>query len=261
VTLIETYVGVAGGITKPEEVNMLRRAMPEYPFRRLAIGALVNEKTLHDEKETEKPNRYLDIHNLARIFQRDPLLINLIHLSLEDSRGLLSDLERLTMLGGPNLSGFQLNIKWPDPEKLNKFRIKWLETRRSQPWVILQICKEALDEIDNCSVALCRKLLDYNGCITDVLIDPSGGSGVLTDLGNLEKFVRAITFEHPGVGIGLAGGLWAENMKIVENLLWKFPNLSIGSGRILCNEDGAINLEHAAAFIKKVFTIQECFME
>lgn len=259
--MIETYVGVAGGITTAEEVAILRQAMPEYPFRRLAIGALVNETTLHDGTVAEEPNRYIDIHNIARIFQRDPLLINLIHLSLDDSRSLLPDMERLMMLGGANLNGFQLNIKWPDPGKLNKFRAKWLETRRSQPWVILQICKDALDEIDNCSVTLCQKLLDYNGCITDVLIDPSGGTGMLTDIGNLEKFVRAITFEHPGVGIGLAGGLRADNLKIVENLLWKFPNLSIGSGRLLINDDGSINLDQATAFIKKVFTIQECFME
>lgn len=259
--MIETYVGVAGGITSPEEISVLRRAMPECPFRRLAIGVLVNEKTLHDEKIAEKPNRYVNIHNMPQIFQRDPSWINLIHLSLEDSRGLLPSMERLTILGGTNLNGFQINIKWPDPEKLNRFRIKWLETRRSQPWVILQIGKESLEEVDNCSVNLCKKLLEYNNCITDVLIDPSGGTGILTDAGDLEKFVRSITFEHPGVGIGLAGGLTADTLEIVEDLFWKYPNLSVGSGRVLCKEDGSINLDSAAAFIKKVFTIQECCME
>jgi len=259
--MIETYVGVAGGISSPEEVAILRKAMPECPFRRLAVGALVNEKTLHGEKIIDKPNRYVDIHNLARIFQKDPLWINLIHLTLEDSHGLLPCMERLTMLGGANLSGFQVNIKWPDPKTLHKFRIKWLETRRSQPWIILQICKEALDEIDHCSVKLCKKLLEYNGCITDVLIDPSGGSGLLAEVGDLEKFVRAITFEHPGVGIGIAGGLATENLHVVENLLWKFPNLSIGSGRVLCKEDGSIDTVQASAFVKKVFSIQECFTD
>lgn len=259
--MVETYVGVAGGITSPEEVTTLRQAMPESPFRRLAIGALVNEKTLHDEKVTEEPNRYVDIHKMEEIFQRDSSVLNLIHLNLQDDQCLLSSMKSLTILAGENLDGFQLNIKWPDPKKLKEFRDHWLKTKRSQPWVILQINKEALEEIDNCSVNLCKKLLEYHNCITDVLIDPSGGRGELVDIDNLEKWVRAISVEHPTVGIGLAGGLAAENLKNVETLLWKFPNLSIGSGRVFSKEDGSINLDPAAAFMKRVFSIQECCTE
>lgn len=259
--MIETYVGVAGGITSLDEIKVLRQAMPACPFRRLAVGVLVNEKTLRCEKITETPNRYIDVHDISKVFRKDPLLINMIHLSLPDSRNLLSSMERLTMLGGANLNGFQINMKWPDPEVLKRFRIKWLETRRSQPWIILQIGKDSLEDVGNCSLGLCKKLLEYNDCITDVLIDPSGGSGILTEAGDLEKYVRSITFEYPNMGIGLAGGLTAKSLEVVEEILWKYPNLSVGSGRVLCNDDGSIALDAASEFIKKVFMIQECFME
>ena len=235
--------------------------MPEAPFRRLAIGVLVNDKTLHDEKVKDQPKRFVDVHNLATIFQKDPLLINIIHLSLEDKRALLPSLERLTMLGGSNLHGFQLNVVWPDPSALCKFRKKWLKTKRSQPWLILQISKKTLEEIDYNSVNLCKKLLEYKNCITDVLIDPSGGKGELLDIDEMEKFIRAITFEHPGVGIGIAGGLTAENIKVAEKLMWQYPNLSIGSGRALSDQHGSIEIEKAKALIKKVFSIQECFID
>jgi hypothetical protein len=125
----------------------------------------------------------------------------------------------------------------------------------------LQIGKEAMDEVGNDSVELCNRLIDYDGCITDVMLDPSGGQGVLNEIGNLEKFIQAITFEDPGVGIGIAGGLAADNLPVVEKLLWKFPNLSIGSGRILGKEDGTIDLDRAAAFIRRVYAMQECFMD
>jgi hypothetical protein len=188
------------------------------------IGVLASSKTLAGG--TNKwPNRYPKVGDIASLFPLYPNAFNLIHYATDDRSTLADQLKELVRLGGQNLHGFQLNIRWPEPAALDAIP-KGMR-------VVLQLGRGALDEVDSDPDKAAAALDAYQGVITDVLVDASGGLGLFLDAAAAERYVAAIDARHPHLGIGVAGGLSSGTILRLAGLANRWPMLSIDAeGRL-----------------------------
>lgn len=227
------YIGVTGFMTAAEVA-----AADEYFYSRsfrwheLMVGVLASGKTLAGRKN-RWPNRYPDPGVIAELLPYPCRTVNLIHYATDDRDTLAAQFERLVSLGGESLDGFQLNIRWPDPAALVP-----LSCLR----VVLQLGPGALKEEGSDPEAVAKRLDGYHDVITDVLVDASGGRGIPIDLDAAEAYVRAISARHPWLGIGVAGGLSAENVGGLKRLVDIFPDLSIDAEGRLRDADDRLDL-------------------
>ncbi len=179
------YIGITGFMKRAEVERAL--AHLEHPpheheaHRQLMVGVLVSLDTLNGKPPARYPNRYPAIKQVAKIFTDDPRALNLIHYVTSDRSTLPDQFARLIKAGGPNLHGFQLNMRWPDPAALAPL----LGLR-----VVLQIGEKALEEANHDPKAIAILVGAYVDIVTDVLIDPSGGGGRPIDLEHSLAYVR-----------------------------------------------------------------------
>ncbi len=196
--------------------------------RQLHIGVMMSHKTLHG-----LPTKWLSVfapkETIAKIFA-SPETYNCLHYADYDANaGFSDDLSRAISFGGENIRAVQLDMIWPNSNQIAQavlasgLRIE----------VILQINKNALDQVQNDPEALVRKLKTYDGAIQRVLLDKSMGRGLGMDAAGLLPFARAIRKSLPLLGIVAAGGLGPETMHLVEPLAAEFDDLSIDAqGRL-----------------------------
>ncbi|MFZ2682110.1 MAG: hypothetical protein WAZ14_03395 [Patescibacteria group bacterium] len=197
--------------------------LPNWSTRVLMVGVLASSKTLRGE--TNKwPNRYPNVFDIVGLFPPHRRTVNLIHYASDDYHTLPEQLDQLMDLGGRYLDGFQLNVTWPEPSRIDIGK---------RMRVVLQLNRKALEVHDNNPERVAKELDWYKPYITDVLIDASGGLGIPMDVEIAEAYVRAIGGRHTDLGIGVAGGLSHEGMKDIRPLAEKFPNLSLDAeGRL-----------------------------
>jgi hypothetical protein len=139
-----------------------------------------------------------------------PKTLNLIHYATYDRPNLSDQLKKLVEVGGPFLNGFQLNVCWPNPfdlEEIAQYKLR----------IVLQVGAKALEQ--SSSPGSFREILGaYDGLITDVLIDPSGGLGKPFDVELAHSRLAIIREYFPKLGFGVGGGLSAETIEIVAPL-------------------------------------------
>lgn len=219
------YIGVTGFMTEAEVTAAVAAfdALPNPRQRVLMVGVLASSKTLRGE-QNRWPNRYPRVGEIAGLLSPHRWVLNLIHYATDDKQTLGDQLEQLMLLGGRNLDGFQLNMSWPDPHSLGVVR----GTR-----VVLQLNPGSLAVHDNNPEAVASALDAYIPCITDVLLDASGGLGVPIDVETAATYVRAIGARHRELGIGVAGGLSHASLDRIQPLMDEFPRLSFDAeGRL-----------------------------
>jgi hypothetical protein len=102
-----------------------------------------------------------------------------------------------------------------------------------------------------------ERLKPYQGIITDVLFDPSGGRGQPLDPAVAEQYLAAITEKFPDLGIGAAGGLSTTTLHLVDPLLKKFRKLSIDvEGRVRDNTpDDRMVITAVTSYIRTADTL------
>lgn len=219
----DPYIGVTGFMTE-EEVAAAMAAFDRLSssHRLVMLGFLASGKTLRGE--TNKwPNRYPRVDEIASLFSAHPRALNLIHYATDDQSTLAMQLGQLVEIGGSLLDGFQLNVAWPTPERLEGVKGKR---------IVLQLGRHALQTCSGPD-SVAARLDDYTELVTDVLIDASGGHGVPVDIDVAEGYLRAIVARHPFLGIGVAGGLSHEGMERLQPLADKFPNVNLDAeGRL-----------------------------
>lgn len=247
------YIGITG-FMRQEEVNEILSCLPnDSTARKAMIGVLVSSKTLRGEKN-KWPNRYPLIKEIEKIFTGHSSAFNVIHYHTKESGGMLLDqLERLVNLGGGNLDGIQLNIAWPDPKSLERFRILYSGMHK-RIQLILQINSKAFEEISSPEEIAFKIRNEYLGFADHILLDLSGGYGKLLDPNALEPFVEKIQEEIPGLGIILAGGLSPETLYLIEPLIKKYPFLSTDAeGRLRSKPDDNLDVEKTKEYLRKAF--------
>jgi hypothetical protein len=193
----QPYIGVSGFMTRAE-VDAALRVFPDCG-RLLMVGVLASWKTIFGSGNS-KPRRYPKTDDIGGIFSNDPRCLNLIHYGTDDTTALEDQLSAAVHLAYPRCHGVQVNVPWPDARALRTFRARFLASR-----VVLQVGPRALVETEWDPV---KRIGEYVGAVTDVLIDVSAGGGIAApDLRHVRDIVLATMAAYPAMGVGFAGGL------------------------------------------------------
>jgi len=253
---MQPYIGITGFMSNHEVETVLGNTekIPEKlltcaaAHRLIMIGVLASFKTLNG-LPNKWPNRYPLVANIADIFSNHRLALNLIHYHTTSSDTLLDELKLLTELGGPNLHGFQLNIVWPDPQVL-----RFYKNKHSDKKIVLQISDKTLAAIDNLSCDLVTKIFSqYAECIDYILLDASGGHGRLFDFVSIYPLLKLLEgrAKYNNIGLGVAGGLYADTIHHLRELSQRFPNISWDAEGCLRNASDQLDLIKAENYLDK----------
>ena len=238
----QSYIGVTGFMTRDEVLSILS-GMPA--GRLLMVGVLASAKTMRGEPNSW-PNRFPPVDQIGEIFVEDPRALNLIHFATDDQATLDKQLLHLIERTGGNFDGFQLNMVWPDP-----LHLRILKEGRGACFV-LQIGKRAFEQVNNDPAQLAHKLHAYHDVVADILFDLSGGHGRELDAQKTLAVLHAVHAEHPRLGLGVAGGIIAETIHLIEPIIREFPNVNIDAeGKIRDNKEARLNLQKTAHYIGK----------
>jgi hypothetical protein len=240
----QSYIGVTG-FTNAEDVKVVADEMVPENDRLLMVGVLASNKTfeglVHDWFR-----RYPKASELGDVFIQHPRVLNLIHYNTDNQEGLARQLEHVFRLAVPFISGFQLNLKWPDPTELRTFLRK--ERMREQMRMVLQIGGGAMKHCAFDPALIADRVLMYKDVITDVLVDASGGTGKAFDAKVVMPILEAIEARRLDVGLGLAGGISPSTLELLEPIARQFPAINIDIERgVRDDADGGGNLIVAQA--------------
>lgn len=236
------YIGVTG-FMNADEVQTALSAM-EGSKRKLMVGVLASAKTMRGEPN-KWPNRFPFVERIANIFCEDPNALNLIHFATDDRNTIDAQLVRMIELGGKHLDGFQLNMVWPDSNLLRRTFVN------HHLRVVLQIGTNAYKQMDANPLTLAKHLDEYRELVTDILFDLSGGLGTALNAEAGLPVLRAVRERHPELGLGIAGGLSAETMHLIDVVAQEFPDVNIDAeGKIRDNADAPLNLTMTTAYIQ-----------
>lgn len=241
---MESYIGVTGFMTRGEvnqalaTLDNLEREKMRSPHHLLMVGVLASSKTLAGGTN-KYPKRYPKVTEIEPIFPPDRRTLNLIHYATDDQETLYEQLCQLVEYSGPYLDGFQLNIAWPNPDTLSHFGAE------HDMRIVLQLGSRALELCEHDPKKVVRELKQYDGLISHVLLDMSGGKGVPMDPAKTAEYVDALhSFNEslsgpcPEFGVGIAGGLAGGAFEPIKNLVQKYKGLSIDAeGRLRSSQD------------------------
>jgi hypothetical protein len=230
------------------EAEAVLATVPQQPRYSLMVGVLVSGKTLCGG-QSKWPGRYPLVEAVRGIFRSDPRVVNMIHFATADRLTMSEQLDKLLAIGGPHLHGIQLNISWPNPGDLEQVAKRNLR-------LVLQIGGKALEQSQSV-IGFCELLGAYDGLITDVLIDPSGGAGKPFDMNTARTRLSIIRENFPQLGFVIGGGLSPETVNDIAPLVSEFPGLSIDAeGRLRTPPpEDQLDVERAKQYVSRAFQI------
>lgn len=232
----KNYAGVCDVISPEQARSMadeLRRCR-KYPDRKVMIGVMTGHFTLRPDEEDPGNQRgvFPSREEIPLGFIDDPDVLNTIHFAdLYRPRAvqtIFDDLELVTQYGGENLHAIQLDVTWPNPEEIQRFK-----DRHPDLALILQLGTFSFKEADDDYQKVVNMLRKYGDSIDYALLDMSMGKGKGMDSEGLLPLLRLIRKELPGLGLAVAGGLGPESMHLLEPIASEFPDISIDAqGRL-----------------------------
>lgn len=235
------YIGITDFTSFEQVTKMLelfRRHKPSGSQRVLHIGVMMSFKTLNGI-ETRWSKAFPLKETIADIFRpNDDDVYYCLHYADYDHDTKFTDLAQGLEYAGPFVHAIQLDMPWPDPRVV----ANGVHVSRKQIEVILQVGKNAIEEVNNDPAEVVRRLEDYEGVIHRVLLDKSMGRGLGMDANGLIPFARAIRESFPTLGIGAAGGLGPETIQLVAPLVAVFSDLSIDAQGRLRPSGSALDL-------------------
>lgn len=241
------YVGITG-FTSSQEVEAVLDWIPRSSERLLMCGVLVSNALLAGEN-SDAPSRCPPPESIAGVFPSDPRCINLVHYRPRTGTDMADALTLAMELGGPNCHGVQINATrgepWPETQVVDRFR------NRAQPRrVVLQVGGEAMASASGDPREIARRCAEYQGLVTDVLVDASEGMGVPLDPTRTSAYLDAISEAAPGLGLVVAGGLHADNLySLLSPLLPQWRSVSIDAeGRLRDSRDN-LSTESAGRYL------------
>ncbi len=244
----QPYIGVTGfmNIAEVTEAQTAFSASFLNKNRLLMVGVLASAKTLAGQKN-KYPRRYPDVTQIKNIFTPGQhQVLNLIHYATDNPDSLNDELLALNEIGGPFFHGFQLNIAWPPPSELEKYRL-----RDSRSRVVLQIGGAAMDKVLNCPNCIARKIFEYRHLITDILLDASGGKGKPLNPAKAREYLLAIKELLPNIGCGVAGGLGPPPLHLLNPLFKEFTSLSFDAESGLRNAEDNLSLPLVKEYLEQ----------
>ncbi|MFZ2205443.1 MAG: hypothetical protein WA057_04385 [Candidatus Magasanikiibacteriota bacterium] len=242
----KAYIGVTGFMSSQEITDTLRGIDYKKTDRLIMVGVLASFKTLQGIAN-KWVNRYPLVNEIAGIFQPNENFLNLIHFNTKELNTFFAQLIQINDLAGDSFNGFQLNIAWPDPKVLEKYKRLCPDKN-----IVLQIGGGAFEKISHSPVKLAEKINnEYAGLIDYVLLDPSGGTGKQFDPIVARGYLEELSKHENDFGLGVAGGLSSSTLNLIEPLVKDFPNISIDAeGKLRTSEDH-LDVNEAGSYIKK----------
>ena len=240
-----SYVGITG-IGTPAESAALAPFASAHAHRRFMVGVLVSSSSMAGQPD-QWPNRYPPPSKIDAIFPDFPNVFNVVHYNTHDPATLSHQLITVANLAGQRLHGFQLNMAWPPPAELEALR-------RQCPGmqIILQLNREAFEAVKAVPGGVGRRLTqDYTGLFDHALLDLSAGRGEMLEPNWAAQELRKLEASDLNAGLGVAGGLDAETLAIIQPLIQEFPNLSIDAEGRLRDRDDRLDLEKARKYLEK----------
>ncbi|MDP3726249.1 MAG: hypothetical protein Q8R36_03570 [bacterium] len=228
-------------------------SVPSSSRRLVMIGVLASQKTVFLGGANKWPNRYPNLGDIAGIFPVHSLALNLVHYNTKEPETLLEQMLVVTRWGGPNFEGFQLNVAWPRPRILEKYR-----RRHGNMYIVLQIGGGAFKKIGDSPLRLAKKVIgEYKGLVDYVLLDPSGGYGKPFDSERIREYLVALREEGAErfIGLGVAGGLSPTTLNLVEPLVKDFPEVSIDAEGRLRDGNDKLDVSVAKKYVSKALEI------
>lgn len=239
------YIGITGFMFK-EEVTRVLEDMPEPCQRQLMVGVLASSKTLRD-MPVRRPNRYPRISQIGKIFQNDPRALNLIHYYTDDAGSLYDQLCQMSAFGGPHLNGFQLNIAWPPPYALCRYK-----DEHPGDTLVLQVGSRALEAIGHSPQELAKKIFsEYAHLVNYILLDQSGGTGTPLSAKKILEYLAHLSLLSCPLGMGVAGGLSPETLALLEPFSRYFSWLSIDAEGGLRTDDDRLDIIKAQKYLRQ----------
>jgi len=209
---------------------------------------LVSHNTLRgQEPKPEFRGQYPRIDEIYRIPFKHPQALWFIHYNTKDTETLRLQLVYILEVTSPLISGFQLNIPWPSPVELEKFRMQYPDKK-----LVLQIGRQAYRETDESPKLMANRVAgEYTGLTDYVLIDPSGGEGRRFDIEMARECLAELQDRQTGMQLVVAGGLCAANLEEqICSLLVDFPDLSVDAqGQLMDKLTGRLDLTKAGAYV------------
>lgn len=220
------YVGITDFMNKEQVQKMLKvfnTHKSEEKEIQLHVGVMMSYRTFNG-LPTKWENAFPKKEIISDIFFSEDVY-NCLHYADYDTHddNLAKTLCNVLYCSGFHTHALQLDMVWPPAEQI----ANGIHMSRKQIEVILQIGKNAFEEVDNKPEPMVEKLGEYDGIIQRVLLDKSMGKGIGMNALELLPFIEAIQKKFPEMGIGVAGGLGPETMSLAEPLIKKIPNLSI----------------------------------
>lgn len=245
------YIGITGFVSH-EEVEAMLALMPENCEHLLMVGVLASQRTLHGEPP-KRPNRNPKKEDIENIFPNPSIhnsgnrtTLNLIHYNTKDDSDLSDQLFRMMCR---DCDGFQLNIAWPSKWEL----IYFLDCLSMD--IVLQVGGRALRELECSPQQLADKVMEYKGLINYVLLDQSGGLGKPLDADALRPHLETLRLAMPNLGLGVAGGLSAETLHLIEPLIRDFPDISIDAEGLLRDAEDRLDLAKAGEYLQRALEL------
>lgn len=219
------YIGITD-FTDFEQVKEMLRVFeshkPRGSKRRLHVGVMMSHKTLNgvpSQWQTVFPSK----ETIAQIFSSAETYNCLHYADYDDNPGLEKNIFKAIYFGGQNMRAIQLDMIWPNPDEIRD----GVSTSCTNVEVILQINKQAFEDVNNNPEQLTNRLRKYEGVVQRVLLDKSMGRGKKMNAEELIPFATALRKKFPALAIGAAGGLGPETVHLVRPLLKVVPDISI----------------------------------
>lgn len=243
-----TYIGVTG-VTSFKQVQSLSELFGLYNLNgyKLKIGALTNSDTARGY-DTEK--RFAARDKLKNIFCHDENF-NILHFTTETPASLVEDLKLLWSHAGDHCHGVQLNVGFPSIEAIKQ--IKKICFNKSKRLVGLEISPAMLKEYN--PKQLVKRFEDYEtrfySIIDYVLLDCSSDKGKIIPVERIRDYVYEIKAREFSFGLGLAGSLGPDNLLSIEDVVKRYPCLSIDAERGIKNYRGTLDEEKSFNYFDK----------
>lgn len=223
---LNPWIGITDFMNQDEVRDMLEifsYLVSEKPEMRhkLMVGVMMSYKTLRGER-TRWAEIFPPKETIADIFLRHKHALNTLHYVDYEGIDVSNALSEAITLGGMAINAIQLDMIWPDPDKI----VTAVAGKKGLS-VILQVGVPAFAQASNNPREMIARLREYYGVIDAVLFDRSMGQGRLMDPATLLAYVTAVYEEIPTLRVSLAGGLGPGTVQVMTTLVRKFPDISM----------------------------------
>ncbi len=204
------YVGITGPVTVSETKDICQEfSNADYTLETNHIpmlGFLVSFKNLNGEATRNR--RYPPLNTLSELLRAtDNRVLTMIHYNTPKPDSLSDQVARL--FDGIYETGLcrsiQLNIVWPEIGQVMKIKERYPEMQ-----IVFQASDTAM--ANKTATQIANGIKDYGNSIDYVLIDPSGGRGLLFDLSSSLAVYSEVKEHCPDLTVGFAGGFTGENV-------------------------------------------------